>query len=163
MRATLRDEIIPIGAEEGAIFGNIEKNSAEAAIDRNLLSFTRISKDSATGSVWMKFWLDKSYFISKVIIYDRFFVDWYSPNNTCAKNEDNYASCLKNRDGVAVTVGLNSCGSLQMMVNRLEQADQIYTLLCNAEGRTVLLTSADEKTLSIRDIAVIGHSAGKLN
>ena len=53
-----------------------------------------------------------------------------------------------------------SCGTLQL-TDGLEQSDQIYTLLCNAEGDTVKL-SKRSGLIVISEVAVTSNGEYKL-
>ena len=52
------------------------------------------------------------------------------------------------------------CGTLQL-TNGKEQADQIYTFICSAEGDTVLLSKKVGKNIVVAEIIVT--STGKQN
>lgn len=116
-----------------------------------------------TNPPWLKLELSKIQLIHKVLIYNRFFTNWFYPNNECAKNEDYFKnSCLSDHDNVAVTVyqgevERKSCGTLKL-TDGLAQSDQIYTIVCNAQGDAVIF-SKGEGEIRIWEIVVIG--AGK--
>ena len=123
-----------------------------------------LSTRAVTGgdSPWLKLEFDKNHLIHKVVIYCRFYTDWFNTNDNCVSDEDSWKTCVDKSNGVDVSVYkdgilVESCGTLQLTYG-LEQSDQIYTLVCNTEGNELLLS----KTLGdikIWEIVVIG--AGK--
>ena len=71
----------------------------------------------------------------------------------------NFKACVDNHNNVDVSVyqgevKQNSCGTLQLTYG-LEQSDQIYTLICNAEGDTVKLSKTTEY-ISVFEVVVVG-------
>ena len=99
---------------------------------------------SIDGAGWLKLEFDKTYFIHKVVIYYRFYTNWFDPNGSCAMSETSYKGCVDNNNNIDVSVyqgevKQNSCGTLQLTYG-LEQSDQIYTLVCNTKGDTVKLS-----------------------
>ena len=109
----------------------------------------------------MKLEFDKTYFIHKVIFYNRLYNNWYDPSNWCVRNEANFKSCNDGNKNVDVSVyqgeaKQNSCGTLQITYG-LEQSDQINSLICNTEGDTVKL-SKTTGYLSVFEVAVTGKS-----
>ena len=118
----------------------------------------------ATGDgVWFKLYFDRSYFIEKIIIYYRFSTNWYDSNDHCAV-VTNFKQCVDGHTNVDVSVykgevKQKSCGTLQLTYG-LEQSDQIYTLICNAEGDTVKL-SKSATFIVLSEIVVLAFSAGK--
>ena len=76
------------------------------------------------------------------------------------QSEQSFRGCVNNANNVDVSVYQpyqgeviqKSCGTLQL-TNGLEQSDQIYTLLCNAEGDTVKL-SKDQGSIVVLEVAV---------
>ena len=116
--------------------------------------------DSGTG--WLKLEFDRSHFIHKIVIYWRFYNNWYDPNHVCAQTEAGFKSSAYGHNNVDVSVyqgevKQKSCGTLQLTYG-LEQSDQIYTLLCNAKGDTVKL-SKDQGHIVVYEVAVT--STGK--
>ena len=96
------------------------------------------------GAGWLKLDFDKTYFIHKVVIYYRFYTNWYDPSNHCAKSEANFRGCVDSDNNVDVSVyqrdvKRKSCGTLQLTYG-LEQSDQIYTLICNTGGDNLKLS-----------------------
>ena len=134
----------------------MELHGAAHAIDGDL-STAAITADNGPG--WLKLEFDKTYFINKVVIYYWFYKSWYYPSDWCASNVNKYMSCVDNGKNVSVSVyqgevKQKSCGTLQLTYG-LEQSDQIYTLLCNAEGDTVKL-SKDQGSIVVLEMAVTG-------
>ena len=73
------------------------------------------------------------------------------------KSEANFRKCVDSATNVDVSVyqedvKLKSCGTLQLTYG-LEQADQIYTLLCNAYGDTVKL-SKNTGVIAVAEVVV---------
>ena len=111
--------------------------------------------DDGTG--WIKLEFDKTYFIHKVVIYYRFYTNWYDPSGYCQQTLANFKSCVNNDGNFDVSVykveeKQKSCGALKL-TNGLEQSDQIYTLLCNTEGDTLKLTK-DSGVIVVCEVAV---------
>ena len=123
---------------------NLEKRYGAAnAIDRDLS--TRANTRAKEGVCWFKLELIKTEFILKIIIYYRFYSNWYDPSASCVKDEANWHKCVERDSNVDVAVYQGdmknkSCGTLQLTYG-LEQSDQIYTLICNTEGDTVKLSN----------------------
>ena len=112
----------------------------------------------------MKLEFDKTYFINKVVVFQRFYTNWYDPSEFCVASETNFRSCLDNDNNVDVSVyqgdvKQKSCGTLQLTYG-LEQSDQIYTLICNTEGDIVKL-SKNTGTIAVYEVVVT--SAGTLS
>ena len=149
-------EIIPIIVTQGNTWENNEECCAAAhAIDNDLSTLSATDTDNGAG--WIKLEFDKTYFIHKVVIYYRFYTNWYDPSDECTQTEGNFRKCVNDDDNVDVSVYLrdikqNSCGTLQLTYG-LEQSDQIYTLLCNTEGDTVKL-SKDTGYVAVYEVAV---------
>ena len=107
---------------------------------------TRATANPDNVGAWLKLEFVRTYFIRAVTIYHHFFTDWYDPTGGCVKSDSNYRVC-KDRQGdvdIAVYQGdekQGDCGTLKLTYG-LEQADQIYSFTCNAEGDTVLLSKA---------------------
>ena len=127
-------EITPTSVTQGKTYHNNEEAWAAAhAIDKDLSTLAATHTDNGAG--WLKLDFDKTYFIHKIVIYGRFFTDWYYPSEGCAQSEANFRSCVDDANNVDVSVYQGdvlkkSCGTLQLTYG-LEQSDQIYTLLCN--------------------------------
>ena len=106
----------------------------------------------------MKLAFDQTYFIHKVVIYYRFYTNWYGHKYFCVENEANFKQCVDNDNGVDVSVyqgevKQKSCGTLQLTYG-LEQSDQIYTLLCNIKGDALVLTKNLDKRILLCEIAL---------
>ena len=111
----------------------------------------------ANGACWIKLEFDKTYFVHKVVIYYWFYTNWYDPNSWCVRSEANFRACVDNDNNVDVSVyqgevKQKSCGILKLTYG-LEQSDQIYTLLCNAEGDNVKLSN-DTGNIAVYEVAV---------
>ena len=137
--------------------GPEEKYPADDAIDMDLSTVASTQSDGGTG--WLKLELDKTYLIHKIVIYLRFYTNWFNPQNWCVKSEDNFKECAAKMNNTEVSlfqgeVKLTSCGTLQL-TNGLEQKDQIYTLICNSRGDTVKL-SKTEGDITVYEVAIIG-------
>ena len=143
------------------VHNNEEIYAAANAIDRDLS--TAAATHTENGAGWLELQFDKTYFINKIIIYYRFFTDWYYPNDWCVESVSNFKACVDNENNVDVSVyqgdvKQKSCGTLQLTYG-LEQSDQINTLICNTEGDTVKL-SKDTGDILVFEVVVIG--TGKL-
>ena len=153
-------EITPTSVTQGQTYANNEaKFGAKNAIDEDLSTLAAVLTDGGTG--WLKLEFDRSYFIHKIVIYWRFYNNWYDPNHPCAQTEAGFKSCAHNHNNVDVSVyqgevKQTSCGTLQLGY-QLEQSDQIYTLLCNAEGDIVKL-SKDQGHIAVYEVAVTSTS-----
>ncbi|KAL5251219.1 hypothetical protein ACHWQZ_G016803 [Mnemiopsis leidyi] len=138
-------EITPTRATQARTWGNNEECCAAAhAIDKDLSTQAAIETDN--GEAWLKLEFGKTFFIHRIIIYYRFYTGWYDPSHGCVESETNFKSCVNGDNNVDVSVyqgevQQNSCGTLQLTYG-LEQSDQIYTIICNAEGDTVKLSKS---------------------
>ena len=135
--------------------------SAEHAIDRDLSTGAVALTENGAG--WLKLQFDRTHFIYKIIIYYRFYTDWYLPNDWCVENESNFKECFDKENNVDLSVyqgeeQQKSCGTHQLTYG-LEQSDQIYTLLCNTDGDTVKF-SKSTGSIAVFEVVVIG--TGKL-
>ena len=160
-RARLPNEIVPMKAEtkEDAA----KEDTAKKLIDTNLFTRAILVKNDSTNSSWIKISLDRPYFITKVVLYNKFFVDWYVPDDVCVVNTDHFKTCNSKIDGLKVTVSEKICATLQVFPTALDQKDQVYSLLCNVEGKEVLLSKTEEGKFSIRDVAILGYTTGMLH
>ena len=114
------------------------------------------------GAGWLKLEFDQTYLVHKVVIYHRFFTNWYNPDNVIAKSEANFKTTINKGNNVDVSVyqgdvKQKSCGILHLTYG-LKHSDQIYTLLCNVEGDTVKLSKNEENYILVNEIAVISKS-----
>jgi hypothetical protein len=95
---------------------------------------------------WLKIEFGKTSYIHRIIIYYRFYTNWYDTSYWCAQSVENFTICVNNDNNVDVSVyqgdvKQKSCGTLKLTYG-LEQSDQIYTLICNTEGDTVKLSKS---------------------
>ena len=152
-------EISPASVTQEKTYNDDEETWAAAhAVDKDFSTATH----TADGAGWLKIEFDKTYFIHKVVIYCRFFNNWYHPNNWCVQSVANFKECVDLTNNVDVSVykgdvKQKSCGTLQLTYG-LEQLDQIYTLLCNSGGDTVKL-SKDTGNIVVTEVVVT--STGK--
>ena len=136
---------------------NEEAWSAQHAVDKDLS--TESSTGTADGAGWLKLELGATKVIFKIVVYYRFYTNWYDPNFICVKNEEEFKTCVNSDTDVHVSVyqgevQQKSCGTLQLTYG-LEQSDQIYTLICSTEGDTVKL-SKDTGYIAFAEVVVIG-------
>ena len=160
MSISVRDaeiaEIIPTIVTQGKTYqGNEDKYAAAHAIDKDLS--TRAATETGEGAGWLRIEFGKTFFINKVVIYYRFFTNWYDSSEDCAQSESDFRSCVDTDNNVDLSVyqgeaKQKSCGTLQLTYG-LEQSDQIYTLLCNIEGDNVKL-SKSAGNLVVFEVAV---------
>ncbi|KAL5264217.1 hypothetical protein ACHWQZ_G005337 [Mnemiopsis leidyi] len=148
-------EITPTSATQGKTHKNEDRYAAAHAIDKDLSTGAVTTTDNGAG--WLKLEFDKTYFIHKVVIYYRFYNNWYDPSVWCVQRVANFKSCVDSANNVDVSVyqgevQQKSCGTLQLTYG-LEQSDQIYTLLCNIKGDTVIL-SKNTGTIAVFEVAV---------
>ena len=146
-------ELIPTKVTQSNTKNNDETCCAAAhAVDKDLSTRAATLIDSH-GEAWLKLEFDKSNFIGKIIIYYGFYTNWYSKVDM-----EDYKRWIDNRNNVDVSVNQGevkqkSCGTLQLTYG-LEQEDQIYTLVCNAEGDTVKLSKSGNRIL-VYEIVVL--------
>ena len=120
---------------------NEECCAAAHAVDMDLTSAAAAQTDN--GAAWIKLKFDETHFIHKIIIYYKFYTDWFVVDS-CAQTVDSFKGCVDADNNVDVSVYQGevlqkSCGTLQLTY-ALEQSDQIYTLICNTEGDKVKLS-----------------------
>ena len=125
------------------------------AVDKNLVTRAATGGDSP----WLKLEFDEKHLIHKVMIYSRFYTDWFNPVDNCVSDDDSWKTCVNKSNDVDVSVYkdgilVKSCGTLQLTYG-LKQSDQIYTLVCNTEGNELLLSKA-LGDIKIWEIVVIG-------
>ena len=141
-------EITPVSVTQGQTEANDEDCCAAAhAVDRDLS--THAVTDTDNGAGWMKLEFDRIYPIHKVVIYYRFYTNWYDPAGWCVQGINRFKACVDNDNNVDVSVykgdaKQKSCGTLQLTYG-LEQSDQIYTLLCNTDGDVIKLSKTTGK------------------
>ena len=137
--------------------------AAAHAVDKDLS--TPASTHTDNGAGWLKLKFGRTHFVHKIVIYSRFFTNWFRPNNDCVKDEINFKGCVDNDKNVDVSVyqgevQRKSCGTLQLTYE-LEQSDQIYTLFCNIEGDSVKSTK-NTGAITVFEVVVIGTGKLKL-
>ena len=148
--------------KQGKTLNNNELEFAAAhAVDGDLSTVSATETDDGAG--WIKLQLDKTYLIHKVIIYYRFYVNWYHPGEVCVQSESTYQHCMNDDNNVDVSVyqgdvKQKSCGTLQLTYG-LEQSDQIYTLLCYAKGDNVML-GKETGNIAVYEVAITKADAG---
>ena len=130
---------------QGKTLNNYEVGFAALhAVDKDLS--TQAATETDNGAGWIKLEFDKTNFIHKIVMYFRFYSNWYNPVEQCGQSEANFKECVDTSNNVDVSVYQGdveqlSCGTLQLTYG-LEQSDQIYTLICNTEGDTVKLSKS---------------------
>ena len=159
VRYTEVGEIAPTKVtQSNTISHNDSSLVAANAVDYNFLTLSGAGTDNGNQPVWLKLEFDKTYFIHKVIIYYRFYTNWYDPDKYwCTQNEDAYKTCVDRHNNADVSVyqgdvQAKSCGTLKLTYG-LKQSDQIYKLLCNTKGDTVKLSKNSEK-IFVTEVAV---------
>ena len=108
---------------------------------------------------WMKAELSGHYLVKNVIVYYRFFTNWYDSDDLCVNSEVAFKKCVDENTGVEVSVHRGdvkqkSCGTLQLTY-RLEQSDQVYTMTCESVGDTVKLSKLGGVT--VFEVAITGR------
>ena len=143
---------------QGKTYINDESSFAAAhAIDKDL-STPAVTKTSG-GAGWLKLGFDETKFVHKIFVYYWFYTNWYDFTQDCAKSENQFKICVDNDKNVDVSVyqgevKQKSCGTLKLTYG-LEQSDQIYTLLCNAEGDTVKF-SKNTGNIAVLEVVIAG-------
>ena len=154
-------EITPTSVTQGNTLHNHEECCAAAlAIDKDLS--TQAVTGTPNGAGWIKLEFDKTYFINRVVIYYRFYTNWYKPSGGCAQSVNRFKACVDRDNNVDVSVyqaevKQHSCGTLQLTYG-LEQSDQIYTLICNAKGDMVNLSKSAGYIAVFEVVAVVTGS-----
>ena len=152
-------EITPTSSAHGNTHENNEECCAAAlAIDKDLS--TQAVTGTQNGAGWIKLEFDKTYFINRVVIYYRFYTNWYKPSGGCAQSLNRFKGCVDNDNNVDVSVyqreaKQKSCGTLKLTYG-LEQSDQIYTLLCMTIGNMVKLSKSAGYIAVFEVVAVSG-------
>ena len=153
-----RLEITPVKVTQGQTYLNDEVTwAAQNAVDRDLS--TESSTSTADGAGWLQLELGATKVIFKIVVYYRFYTNWYNPDFICVQNEEEFKACVDSDTNVDVSVyqgeiQQKSCGTLQLTYG-LEQSDQIYTLICSIEGDTVKL-SEDTGFIAFAEVVLIG-------
>ena len=140
---------------QGKTYYSEELYAAAHAVDKDLS--TAAVTETGNGAGWLKLEFDKTYFIHKVVIYYRFYTNWFLPSHVCVASEANFRSCVNHANNVDVSVyqgdvKQKSCGTLQLTYG-LEQSDQIYTLICNIKGDTLRL-SKNSGLINVHEVVV---------
>ena len=150
-------EIVPTRVTQRKTYmDNEEQYAAVHAIDKDLS--TAAATNTADGAGWLKIEFDKTYFIHKIFIYNRFYTNWYNPTDWCEQSEANFKECVSDNNNVDVSVyqkevKQKSCGTLTY---KLEQSDQIYQLPCNTEGDNVKISKSTGKIV-VFEVAVLSN------
>ena len=150
-------EIKPTRATQRSTYDDNEGCCAAAhTIDKNLASPALTERADIS---WMKMELGKVQIVHKVIIYYRFYNNWFF-EDYCSQSIDIYKSCIDDQNNVDVSVyhgevQQKSCGTLQLTYG-LEQSDQIYTLICNVEGDSVKLSKTTTGHIFVSEVVLIG-------
>ena len=158
MRQQEKAEITVIRASQGATFHNNEEEFGAAnTVDKDLS--TMGGTRTYNGAGWLKVEFGKTHFVHRILIYSRFYTNWYDPAYYCAASENHFKECMYNDNNVDVSVyqgdvKQKSCGTLKLTYG-LEQSDQIYTLICNTEGDTVKLRKTTGN-IAVFEIVVTG-------
>ena len=90
----------------------------------------------------------------------RFYTNWYNSEDGCVQNVQDFKDCKSydNNADVSVYKGdvkVKSCGTLTMTYG-LEQSDQIYTLVCDAEGDNVKLSKDTSGNFGAWEFVIVG-------
>ena len=150
-------EITPTSVTQGKSLRDDGCCAAAHAVDKDL--WTSAITETDNGAGWLELKFDKTYFFHKVVIYHRFYNNWFNPSGGCVQDLGVFMGCVNLENNVDVSVyqgGVlqKSCGTLQLTYG-LEQSDQIYTMLCYTEGDTVKL-SKDNGHIVVLEVAVTG-------
>ena len=154
-------EIVPMSVTQGKTWHNYEACCAAThAIDKDL------STGSATETVneagWLKLKFDSTYSVHKIIVHFWFYNNWYLANDGCVQNSAVWKQCVDDANNVDVSVykgdaHQKSCGTLHFTY-ALDQADQIYTLVCDTEGDTVILSKDTGPVMAMYEVIVIRNT-----
>ena len=133
--------------------------NAEHAVDKDLS--TGAASVVVDDEVWLKLEFDKTYFISKLVIYFMFYTNWFGAADFWHRSEDKFRAGVDLHNNVDVSVykgevKKKSCGTLQLTYG-LEQSDQIYTMDCKVQGDTVKLSKTLDR-ISVYEIVVLTGS-----
>jgi hypothetical protein len=158
-----KEEIIPTFiTQEVERTGHPACCRAMYAIDKDIS--TEASVEVTTNSTsWIELRFGEDYYIHKVIIYNRFYTDWYDPKALCVKSVAAFKKCVDINTNVDVSVYVGekkkkSCGTLKLNYG-LNRSDQIYTMLCKITGRAVKL-SKSHGGISVQEIVMTGVAEG---
>ena len=156
-RQEIEEDITPLRSTQGAT-KNIHTGAANA-IDRDLSTFASVQIDESTLTAWLKIELGEITFIHKIVIYYKFYKNFFNPSDQCAESEEAFKECVDKANNVDVSVYTGevkqkSCGTLQLTYG-LKQTDQIYTLVCNIRGDTVKLSKSTGK-IRVMEVVILG-------
>ena len=135
----LSKQVGEIEPKRVTFYGNEDGKKVSAkAVDKDLTTVSKTVPDAKTGDVWLKLEFDNAYFIGEVTIFYVFYTNWFWPNSWFIESISNFNKYVDTNTNIDVSVyqgevKQKSCGTLQLTYG-LEQSDQIYTLVCNAEG-----------------------------
>ena len=147
-------EMIPASATQGDTLYNL---AASNAVDKDLSTLAVIDADNGGG--WLKLQFQGVHLIHKIKIFYKFYTGWYHGSiGWCEQTVDKFVECVDKDNNVDVSVyqgdeKQKSCGTLQLTYG-LKQSDQIYTLICNAEGDTVKL-SKNTGQIAVSEVVVM--------
>ena len=155
-------EITPTRVTQGKTRANSNLYVAAHAADKDLSTQAVTNTDNGAG--WLKLEFDKTYLIHKVVIYYRFYHNWFTPHDGCTLSKTNFKTCVNYHNNVEVSVfqgevKQKSCGTLQLTYG-LEQSDQIYTLVCDARG-DILQLSKNTEDIAVFEVVTISKLKGK--
>ena len=159
MRSEIENEIIPIKATQEKTRIGSESDTiyaAEHAIDKDLSS--KSIAENFEDECWLRLDLDAMFFIEKIVIYSRFYTNYFD-QMMCAQSVSKFQTCVDNINNADVSVyegevRQKSCGTLQLTY-ALDLADQIYTLVCEAEGDVVTFSRTTGK-ISVQEVILFG-------
>ena len=145
-----KDEIAEItektATQEQTWYGNEICCGPKHAIDKNL-STAIVVESTENGTGWLRITFNKTHFIHKVIIYYSYFETFREDSAIwCGRSLENFQFCVNRDSNVDVSVykgevKQKSCGTLQLSYG-LERSDQIYEIVCNTEGNSVVLSKS---------------------
>ena len=155
VRSEHEDELTPVSVSQSSVFSDCK---AEKAFDKDTSSRAATKKVPDRNS-WMKAELGGHYLVKNVIVYFRFFTNWYISDDLCVQSEGAFKKCVDENTDVEVSVyqervKQKSCGTLQLTYG-LEQSDQIYTMMCDSVGDTVRLSKLGRVT--VFEVAITGR------
>ena len=75
-------EIVPVTMTQQYTFGGNEiNNAAKFCCDKDLS--THAAATATDGEMWLKLEIDKVYLLLQVVVYTRFYNNWFDPAHTC--------------------------------------------------------------------------------
>ena len=120
-----------------------------------------------SGTAWLRIAFNKTYFIYKVVIYYSYYKKFRVDADVwCGRSLENFKFCVNRDSNVDVSVyqeevKQKSCGTLQLSYG-LERSDQIYEIVCNAEGNSVVL-SKSTGTIIVFEVVITGTGNSRLD